>query len=165
MEMYIESVKEQAQDLNRHALEILRNEKKMRGDTNKDVANRCGMSEDVVKYLLSKENPPKDPRTYPMIRIAMSYGLDLNYVFGYTPPQKVEASVVTPKEDYFVSDIIKLCESRVDDVKAMCEARLKDKDEMWEQRLKDRDEIWELRIADITRMYDERFAEQKGKVD
>lgn len=133
MEMYIESVKEQTQNFKQHALTILRNEKKIHGDTNKDVANRCGMSEDAVKYLLSKENPPKDPRLYPIIRISMSYGLDLNYVFGYTPPQKAETSVVTPKEDYYVSDILKVCESRVEDVKAMCELRLADKDAMYER--------------------------------
>ena len=139
METYIESVREQVYDVNQYALTILRNEKKIHGDTNKDVANRCGMSEDVVKYLLSKENPPKDPRLYPIIRIAMSYGLDLNYVFGYTPPQKTEASIVTAKEDYYVSDIMKVCESRVEDIKAMCE----------------------LRIADITRIYEERLKEQR----
>lgn len=133
MENYIESVKEQVYDVNQYALTILRNEKKIHGDTNKDVANRCGMSEDVVKYLLSKENPPKDPRLYPIIRIAMSYGLDLNYVFGYTPPQKAEASVVTAKEDYYVSDIIMLSDKRVEDVKAMCELRLADKDVMYER--------------------------------
>lgn len=134
METYIESVKEQVYDVNQYALTILRNEKKIHGDTNKDVANRCGMSEDVVKYLLSKENPPKDPRLYPIIRIAMSYGLDLNYVFGYTPPQKAEASVVTAKEDYYVSDIIMLSDKRVEDVKAMCEQRITDINAMWESR-------------------------------
>jgi transcriptional regulator with XRE-family HTH domain len=137
MENYIESVKEQVYDVNQYALTILRNEKKIHGDTNKDVANRCGMSEDVVKYLLSKENPPKDPRLYPIIRIAMSYGLDLNYVFGYTPPQKAEASVVTAKEDYYVSDIIMLSDKRVEDVKAMCELRIADNNAMWEARYND----------------------------
>jgi hypothetical protein len=63
----------------------------------------------------------------------MSYGLDLNYVFGYTPPQKAEASVVTAKEDYYVSDIIMLSDKRVEDVKAMCELRLADKDAMYER--------------------------------
>lgn len=140
MEMYIESVKEQTININQYALTILRNEKKIHGDTNKDVANRCGMSEDAVKYLLSKENPPKDPRLYPIIRIAMSYGLDLNYVFGYTPPQKADTSVVTPKEDYYVSDIIMLSDKRVEDIKAMCE----------------------LRIADITRMYETMLADARG---
>jgi hypothetical protein len=137
METYIESVKEQVYDINQHALTILRNEKKIHGDTNKDVANRVGMSEDVVKYLLSKENPPKDPRLYPIIRISMSYGLDLNYVFGYTPPQKADTSVVTPKEDYYVSDIIMLSDKRVEDVKAMCEQRLADKDAMWERIIRE----------------------------
>lgn len=141
METYIESVKEQVYDVNQYALAILRNEKKIHGDTNKDVANRCGMSEDVVKYLLSKENPPKDPRLYPIIRIAMSYGLDLNYVFGYTPPQKAEASVVTPKEDYYVSDIIMLSDKRVEDIKAMCELRIADNNAMWEARFNDLKEM------------------------
>jgi transcriptional regulator with XRE-family HTH domain len=152
MEMYIESVKEQTQNFKQHALTILRNEKKIHGDTNKDVANRCGMSEDAVKYLLSKENPPKDPRLYPIIRISMSYGLDLNYVFGYTPPQKAETSVVTPKEDYYVSDIIMLSDKRVEDVKAMCEVRLKDKDETCELRLADNNAMWEARYNDLKEM-------------
>lgn len=140
MESYIESVKEQAYDINQYALAILRNEKKIRGDTNKDVANRCGMSEDVVKYLLSTEKPPKDPRTFPMIRIAMSYGLDLNDLFGYTPPQKSETAVITVKDDNYISEIVKAHERHVEDIKAMCE----------------------LRIADIKQMCEERLAEQKG---
>ena len=142
MEAFIESVKEQIYDLNQHACLVLRNEKIIRGLTNKDVANMCGLSEDVVKSILA-EKPPKDPKSYPIIRIAMTFGLDLNYVFGYTPPQKADTSVVTIKEDYYVSDIMKVCESRVEDFKAMCE----------------------LRIADIMRMYEERLAEQKRKVD
>ena len=148
MEAYIASVKEQALGVLNHAWSVLRAEKKARGWTNRHLANISGVSEDTVKYLLSSEKPPKDPRAFPMIMIAMSMELDLNYVFGYTPPQKADASVVTIKEDYYVSDILKVCESRVEDVKAMCEARLKDKDEMCE-----------LRIADITRMYEKRFAE------
>lgn len=150
MESYIASVKEQALDILNHAWSVLRTEKKARGYTNKDLANTSGISEDTVKYLLA-DKPPKDPRAFPMIMIAMSMELDLNYVFGYNPPTKPDTSVVTIKEDYYVSDIMKVCESRVEDVKAMCELRLKDKDEMCE-----------LRIADIIRMYEERLKEQKG---
>ena len=149
MESYIESVKEQALDILNHAWSVLRTEKKARGYTNKDLANTSGVSEDTVKYLLA-DKPPKDPRAFPMIMIAMSMELDLNYVFGYNPPQKSDTSVVTIKEDYYVSDIISLCDKRVEDVKAMCEQRLADKDAMCE-----------LRIADITRMYEDRLAECK----
>ena len=139
MESYIESVKEQALDVLKHAWSVLRTEKKARGYTNKDLANTSGISEDTVKYLLA-DKPPKDPRAFPMIMIAMSMELDLNYVFGYTPPSKPDTNVVTIKEDYYVSAIMKVCDSRVEDIKAMCE----------------------LRIADITRMYEERLQEQKG---
>ena len=139
MEAYIASVKEQALDVLNHAWSVLRAEKKARGYTNKDLANTSGISEDTVKYLLA-DKPPKDPRAFPMIMIAMSMELDLNYVFGYTPPVKPDTSVVTIKEDYYVSDIITLSDKRVEDVKAMCE----------------------LRIADIIRMYEERLKEQKG---
>ena len=140
MESYIASVQEQIDDFNQHACGVLRHEKKIRGWTNKHIANISGVSEDAVKYLLSTEKPPKDPRTFPMIRIAKAMGLDLNYLFGYTPPQIADTSVVTAKEDYYVSDIIMLSDKRVEDVKAMCE----------------------LRIADITRTYEERLKEQKG---
>ena len=143
MESYIASVKEQALDILNHAWSVLRTEKKARGYTNKDLANTSGISEDTVKYLLA-DKPPKDPRAFPMIMIAMSMELDLNYVFGYNPPQKADTSVVTIKEDYYVSDIISLCDKRVDDVKAMCEQRLADKDAMWERiirELKDKKEI------------------------
>lgn len=139
METYIASVQEQIDDFNQHACGVLRHEKKIRGWTNKHIANISGVSEDAVKYLLSTEKPPKDPRTFPMIRIAKAMGLDLNYLFGYTPPQIADTSVVTAKEDYYVSDIIMLSDKRVEDVKAMCE----------------------LRIADITRMYEERLKEQR----
>jgi transcriptional regulator with XRE-family HTH domain len=132
MEAYIASVKEQALDVLNHAWSVLRTEKKARGYTNKDLANTSGISEDTVKYLLA-DKPPKDPRAFPMIMIAMSMELDLNYVFGYTPPTKPDTSVVTIKEDYYVSDIIMLSDKRVEDVKAMCELRLKDKDEMYER--------------------------------
>ena len=132
MESYIASVKEQALDILNHAWSVLRTEKKARGYTNKDLANTSGISEDTVKYLLA-DKPPKDPRAFPMIMIAMSMELDLNYVFGYNPPTKPDTSVVTIKEDYYVSDIMKVCESRVEDVKAMCELRLKDKDAMYER--------------------------------
>ena len=136
MEAFIESVKEQIYDLNQHACLVLRNEKIIRGLTNKDVANMCGLSEDVVKSILA-EKPPKDPKSYPIIRIAMTFGLDLNYVFGYTPPQKADTSVVTIKEDYYVSDIISLCDKRVEDIKAMCELRLADKDAMYERIIRE----------------------------
>ena len=132
MESYIASVKEQALDILNHAWSVLRTEKKARGYTNKDLANTSGISEDTVKYLLA-DKPPKDPRAFPMIMIAMSMELDLNYVFGYNPPQKADTSVVTIKEDYYVSDIISLCDKRVEDVKAMCELRLADKDIMYER--------------------------------
>ena len=69
--------------------------------------------------------------------IAMSMELDLNYVFGYNPPQKADTSVVTIKEDYYVTDIINLCDKRVEDVKAMCELRLADKDAMYERIIKE----------------------------
>lgn len=136
MESYIASVKEQALDILNHAWSVLRTEKKARGYTNKDLANTSGISEDTVKYLLA-DKPPKDPRAFPMIMIAMSMELDLNYVFGYNPPQKADTSVVTIKEDYYVSDIISLCDKRVEDVKAMCEQRLADKDAMWERIIKE----------------------------
>ena len=137
MEAYIASVKEQALDVLNHAWSVLRAEKKARGYTNKDLANLSGVSEDTVKYQLA-DKPPKDPRAFPMIMIAMSMELDLNYVFGYNPPSKPDTSVVTIKEDYYVSDIIMLSDKRVEDVKSMCE----------------------LRIADLTRMYEERLKEQ-----
>lgn len=136
MEAYIASVKEQALDILNHAWSVLRTEKKARGYTNKDLANTSGISEDTVKYLLA-DRPPKDPRAFPMIMIAMSMELDLNYVFGYNPPQKADTSVVTIKEDYYVSDIISLCDKRVEDVKAMCEQRLADKDAMYERIIKE----------------------------
>lgn len=136
MESYIASVKEQALDILNHAWSVLRTEKKARGYTNKDLANTSGISEDTVKYLLA-DKPPKDPRAFPMIMIAMSMELDLNYVFGYNPPQKADTSVVTIKEDYYVSDIISLCDKRVEDVKAMCEQRLSDKDAMWERIIRE----------------------------
>jgi transcriptional regulator with XRE-family HTH domain len=142
METYIASVKEQALDVLNHAWSVLRTEKKARGYTNKDLANTSGISEDTVKYLLA-DKPPKDPRAFPMIMIAMSMELDLNYVFGYTPPVKPDTSVVTIKEDYYVSDIIMLSDKRVEDVKAMCELRLADKDAMYERiiaELKDKKE-------------------------
>jgi hypothetical protein len=151
METYIASVKEQALDILNHAWSVLRAEKKARGYTNKDLANTSGISEDTVKYLLA-DKPPKDPRAFPMIMIAMSMELDLNYVFGYNPPQKADTSVVTIKEDYYVSDIINLCDKRVEDVKAMCEARLKDKDEMCELRLADNNAMWEARYNDLKEM-------------
>ncbi len=140
MESYIASVKEQALDILNHAWSVLRTEKKARGYTNKDLANTSGISEDTVKYLLA-DKPPKDPRAFPMIMIAMSMELDLNYVFGYNPPQKADTSVVTIKEDYYVSDIISLCDKRVEDVKAMCEQRLADKDAMWQARYDDLKEM------------------------
>jgi hypothetical protein len=96
MESYIASVKEQALGVLNHAWSVLRTEKKLRGWTNRHLANISGVSEDTVKYLLA-EKPPKDPRAFPMIMIAMAMELDLNYVFGYTPPQIAEASVVTAK--------------------------------------------------------------------
>lgn len=136
MESYIASVKEQALDILNHAWSVLRAEKKARGYTNKDLANTSGISEDTVKYLLA-DKPPKDPRAFPMIMIAMSMELDLNYVFGYNPPQKADTSVVTIKEDYYVTDIINLCDKRVEDVKAMCELRLADKDAMYERIIKE----------------------------
>ena len=139
METYIASVKEQALGVLNHAWSALRTEKKARGYTNKDLANTSGISEDTVKYLLA-DKPPKDPRAFPMIMIAMSMELDLNYVFGYTPPTKPDASVVTIKEDCYVSDIIMLSDKRVEDVKAMCE----------------------LRIADITRMYETMLIDARG---
>lgn len=133
METYIASVKEQALGVLNHAWSVLRTEKKLRGWTNRHLANISGVSEDTVKYLLA-EKPPKDPRAFPMIMIAMAMELDLNYVFGYTPPQIAEASVLTAKEDYYyVSDIIMLSDKRVEDVKAMCELRLADKDAMYER--------------------------------
>ena len=151
METYIASVKEQALDILNHAWSVLRTEKKARGYTNKDLANTSGISEDTVKYLLA-DKPPKDPRAFPMIMIAMSMELDLNYVFGYNPPTKPDTSVVTIKEDYYVSDIIMLSDKRVEDVKAMCEARLKDKDEMCELRLADNNAMWEARYNDLKEM-------------
>ena len=143
MESYIASVKEQALDILNHAWSVLRAEKKARGYTNKDLANTSGISEDTVKYLLA-DKPPKDPRAFPMIMIAMSMELDLNYVFGYNPPQKADTSVVTIKEDYYVTDIINLCDKRVEDVKAMCELRLADKDAMYERIIKELKESFEL---------------------
>ena len=136
MEAYIASVKEQALDVLNHAWSVLRAEKKARGYTNKDLANTSGISEDTVKYLLA-DKPPKDPRAFPMIMIAMSMELHLNYVFGYNPPSKPDTSVVTIKEDYYVSDIIMLSDKRVEDVKAMCEQRLADKDAMYERIIKE----------------------------
>ncbi len=138
MESYIESVKEQAHDINQHALSVLKNEKKIRGYTNKHIANISGISEEVVKYLFA-DKPPKDPRAFPMIRIAMSLELDLNYVFGYNPPSKTDTSVVTIKDDNYISEIVKAHERHIEDIKAMCE----------------------LRIADIRQMYEERLAEQR----
>jgi hypothetical protein len=151
MESYIASVKEQALGVLNHAWSVLRTEKKARGYTNKDLANTSGISEDTVKYLLA-DKPPKDPRAFPMIMIAMSMELDLNYVFGYTPPTKPDTNVVTIKEDYYVSDILKVCESRVDDVKSICELRLKDKDEMCELRIADNNAMWEARYNDLKEM-------------
>ena len=136
MESYIASVKEQALDILNHAWSVLRAEKKARGYTNKDLANTSGISEDTVKYLLA-DKPPKDPRAFPMIMIAMSMELDLNYVFGYNPPQKSDTSVVTIKEDYYVTDIMNLCDKRVEDVKAMYEQRLTDNNAMWERIIKE----------------------------
>ena len=71
MEAYIASVKEQALDVLNHAWSVLRAEKKARGWTNRHLANISGVSEDTVKYLLA-EKPPKDPRAFPMIMIAMA---------------------------------------------------------------------------------------------
>ena len=141
METYIASVKEQALDILNHAWSVLRTEKKARGYTNKDLANTSGISEDTVKYLLA-DKPPKDPRAFPMIMIAMSMELDLNYVFGYNPPTKPDTSVVTIKEDYYVSDIMKVCESRVEDIKAMCELRIADIIRIYEERLKEQRELF-----------------------
>jgi hypothetical protein len=141
METYIASVQEQIDDFNQHACGVLRHEKKIRGWTNKHIANISGVSEDAVKYLLSTEKPPKDPRTFAMIRIAKAMGLDLNYLFGYTPPQIAEASVITAKEDYYVSDIIMLSDKRVEDIKAMCELRIADNNAMWEARFNDLKEM------------------------
>lgn len=140
MESYIASVKEQALDILNHAWSVLRTEKKLRGWTNRHLANISGVSEDTVKYLLA-DKPPKDPRAFPMIMIAMAMELDLNYVFGYTPPQKADTSVVTIKEDCYVSDIIMLSDKRVEDVKAMCELRLADNNAMWEARFNDLKEM------------------------
>lgn len=140
MESYIASVKEQALDILNHAWSVLRTEKKARGYTNKDLANTSGISEDTVKYLLA-DKPPKDPRAFPMIMIAMSMELDLNYVFGYNPPTKPDANVVTIKEDCYVSDIIMLSDKRVEDVKVMCELRLADNNAMWEARYNDLKEM------------------------
>lgn len=153
MESYIESVKEQVNDINQHACMVLRNEKIIRNLKNRDVANICGLSEDVCKYILA-EKPPKDPKLHPIIRIAMGFELDLNYVFGYNPPQKAETSVVTIKEDAYVTDIIMLSDKRVEDVKDMCEQMLADKDAMWEQRLKDRDEMYERIIKELKEQKD-----------
>lgn len=141
METYIASVKEQALDILNHAWSVLRTEKKARGYTNKDLANTSGISEDTVKYLLA-DKPPKDPRAFPMIMIAMSMELDLNYVFGYNPPTKPDTSVVTIKEDYYVSDIMKVCESRVEDIKTMCELRIADIIRIYEERLKEQRELF-----------------------
>jgi hypothetical protein len=140
MESYIASVKEQALDILNHAWSVLRTEKKLRGWTNRHLANISGVSEDTVKYLLA-DKPPKDPRAFPMIMIAMAMELDLNYVFGYTPPQKADTSVVTIKEDCYVSDIIMLSDKRVEDVKAMCELRLADNNAMWGARFNDLKEM------------------------
>jgi hypothetical protein len=71
----------------------------------------------------------------------MAMELDLNYVFGYTPPQKADTSVVTIKEDCYVSDIIMLSDKRVEDVKAMCELRLADNNAMWGARFNDLKEM------------------------
>jgi hypothetical protein len=72
-----------------------------------------------------------------MIKIAKAMELDLNYLFGYTPPQKADTSVVTIKEDCYVEEITKLCDKRVEDVKAMCELRLADKDTMYERIIRE----------------------------
>ena len=133
MESYIASVQEQIIDFNQHACGVLRNEKKIRGWTNRHIANISGVSEDAVKYLLSTEKPPKDPRTFPMIRIAKAMELDLNYLFGYTPPQKADTAVVTVKDDNYISELVKAHERHTEDIKAMCELRLADKDAMYER--------------------------------
>jgi hypothetical protein len=132
MESFIESVKEQVYDINQHACLVLRNEKIIRNLKNRDVANICGLSEDVCKYILA-EKPPKDPKLHPIIRIAMGFELDLNYVFGYTPPQKADTAVVTVRDDNYISELVKAHERHIEDVKAMCELRLADKDAMYER--------------------------------
>ena len=140
METYIASVQEQIDDFNQHACGVLRHEKKIRGWTNKHIANISGVSEDAVKYLLSTEKPPKDPRTFAMIRIAKAMGLDLNYLFGYTPPQIADTAVVTVRDDNYISELVKAHERHTEDIKVMCE----------------------LRIADIKQIYEERLAEHKS---
>lgn len=143
MEAYIESVKKQAYDLVENARMVILAEKKAKGYTNRDLAVISGLSEDSIKNLLA-EKPPKNPSVITTITLATSLLLDLNYVFGYTPPQKADTNVVTIKEDCYVEEITKLCDKRVEDVKAMCELRLADKDAMYERiiaELKDQKEI------------------------
>lgn len=151
LETFIESVKKQADELLSCMRAMFTAEKKKRGYVNKDFALISNMSEDAIKLLLSEKS--KNPSYISVVSLATSLGLDLNELAGYTPPQKTDTSVVTIKEDCYVSDIIMLSDKRVEDVKAICELRLKDKDEMCE-----------LRIADITRMYEDRLNDHKEKV-
>lgn len=152
LETFIESVKKQADELLSCMRATFTAEKKKRGYVNKDFALISNMSEDAIKLMLSEKS--KNPSYISVVSLATSLGLDLNELAGYTPPNKADTSIVTIKEDCYVTDIIKLCESRVDDIKFMCEQMLADKDAMWEQRLKDRDEMYERIIKELKEQKD-----------
>ena len=150
LEAFIESVKKQADELLSCMRAVFTAEKKRLGYVNRDFALISNMSEDAIKLLLSEKS--KNPSYISVVSLATSLGLDLNELAGYTPPQKADTSVVTIKEDYYVSDILKVCDSRVEDIKAMCELRLKDKDEMCELRLADNNAMWEARYNELKEM-------------
>ena len=136
MEAYIESVREQALNLAETAQSVILAEKKAKGYTNKDLANISGIAEDAIKRFLA-DKTHKNPGIYIVITLSISLGLDLNDVFGYTPPSKTESNIVTIRDESYIEDIINICNSRVEDVKAMCELRLADKDAMYERIIKE----------------------------
>ena len=149
MEHYIESVTQQVNDVLERAKEYIIAIKKARGYTNRDLAHISNLSEDTIKNFLSGKTL-KNTGFIVVISLATSLGIDLNEMIGYTPPQKAEISVVTTaNENYYVAEIIKACESRIEDIKAMCEHRIADNNAMWEQRLADKDAMYERIIREL----------------
>ena len=136
MEAYIESVREQALNLAETAQAVILAEKKAKGYTNKDLANISGIAEDAIKRFLS-DKTHKNPGIYIVITLSISLGLDLNDVFGYTPPSKLESSVVAVRDENYIEEIIEICDRRVEDVKSLCELRLADKDAMYERLIRE----------------------------
>ena len=151
MEAYLESVEKQARDLLERAHTLIVAEKKIRGLSNKNLANLTGISEDAIKNFCAGKTL-KNAGYIIVTALAKALNIDLNYLADYQPTTEPESAPILPIIETTVShteDIIKAYEKQIEVIVALGDVRVADVERSCEARIADLKQSHEERIQEL----------------